>query len=731
MLYNNGNFEVYTTVDGLHKVDLSSISKDNYKNIWIGGKSPNGFVQIYNIEKNNINIFDYGLTEITEFYIGESIAFAAFIDGQDLGLIKWVYSEDEWSYRDIYRNFPFVIESINGLDIIDNTVFLATDYGLLKADVSGNLKDPNSWTLAFSDLSGAVGAMCRFNSGFAFVANENVYRVFYDNINEYEEIDLPIVVNFNDILYDDNNFIWGIDDRNIYSQKIDFEPILTDNNLYTISFDSEENIIVGSELGLIIIDNTTHKKTIYKPNAPVTGKFSSIIVLRDGRLVGASSKGLSIQDFDGWRNILEIKYENTEVVKSSYNYNTFIADTIQYDFGDAVSDLEEGPDGLVYCAIEGTFPVLNNPSRLGGGILIIDVDNPENVTAIDTSILGYYTSGTSTNPYMVVKDIAFDNNGNLWAANAFSTNKNLPIHVRNLNNEWKSYGSSETSVKISQSPSSIVFDNWSRVWMSAFKAEEANMGVYPDGGIFLLKYDGTPVEPVSFTWESIIVNTTVWSLGMGNNDRLYFLTPTGLNYYDINAGSNPVIRENLYTYFPNISFGGGSKIKIDPLGNIWTISPTQGIHVLLENTTYWPDINGLRADNSPLLSDEIYDLDFDYDRKLAYIATSKGVSILRIPFGESYTDYENIKIFPSPFLIPSNQNMIVDGLMYNSSMKVMTLDGLVIRDINSNGLNIDGDQLSWDGKNNRGEYVSSGVYLVSITDNSGNNTFSKITVIKK
>jgi hypothetical protein len=132
-----------------------------------------------------------------------------------------------------------------------------------------------------------------------------------------------------------------------------------------------------------------------------------------------------------------------------------------------------------------------------------------------------------------------------------------------------------------------------------------------------------------------------------------------------------------------------------------------------------------------LLSDEIYDLDFDYQRKLAYIATSKGVSILRIPFGESYTDYENIKIFPSPFLIPSNQNMIVDGLMYNSSMKVMTLDGLVIRDINSNGLNIDGDQLSWDGKNNRGEYVSSGVYLVSITDNSGNNTFSKITVIKK
>ncbi|SUZ95110.1 uncharacterized protein METZ01_LOCUS47964, partial [marine metagenome] len=732
MLYNNGDFEVYTTVDGLHRVDLFSISKDKYRNVWLGGKSPNGFVQIYNIERNNINIFDYGLTEITEFWVGDSIAFAAFIDGQDLGLIKWVYYDNRWSYRDIYRNFPFVMESINGLEIINNTVFLATDNGLLKADILGNLKDPNSWTLVSNDFNDPIDAMCQTNNGFAFTLNENIYKVFYNNgAIQYEQLDIQMPVNFTDMLFDEEEFIWGIHNRNVYSQKNDFVPITTGKTFYTISSDNQGNIIIGSELGLIVIDKITHEKNVYTPNSPATGKFSALKVLSDGRLVGASSKGLSIKDFDGWRNVLEIKYENTEVVKSNYNYNTFIADTIKYDFGDAVTDLEEGPDGLVYCAIEGTFPVLNNPERIGGGIIIIDIDNPENVTVIDTSILGYYSSGTSNNAYMVVKDIEFDNDGNLWVANTYVTNKNLPVHVRNLNNEWRSYGSSETSVKISQSPISIEFDRWSRVWMSAFKAEEANMGIYPDGGIFLLEYDGGAVQPTSFTWESIIYNTTVWSLGMGNNDRLYYLTPTGLNYYDISASSSPVIRENLYSYFPNISFGGGSEIKIDPLGNIWTISPTQGVHVLLENTTYWPDINGLRADNSPLLSDEVYDLDFDYDRKLAYIATSKGVSIVRIPFGDSYNDYNNLKIFPSPFFIPSNQQMTVDGLMYNSSMKIMTLDGLVIRDINSNGISVDGDQLTWDGKNNSGQYVSSGVYLLSITNNSGNNTFSKITVIKK
>ena len=732
LLYHNSTFEVLTTVNGLYGIDLLSISKDSYNNIWIGGKSPFGFVQIYDNEKNSIDVFDYGLTEITKFFIGDSIALASFVDGQDLGLIKWIYSNYQWSYRDIYRNFPFLIESINGVEILNQHIFLGTDNGLLVGYLGENLKDPNNWELVSNDYSSPIDAMRSTENGFTFISNQTIYSVIdYNDTFQYEQLEVQIPVEFSDFLIDEEDFICGIHNKKVYSQRNNFNPISTGKILYDIALDSQGNLIIGSDLGLIEINRNSYEKKIQIPNSPATGKFSAIKVLKDGRFVGASSKGLSIKDFDGWRNILEIKNENSNIINLSYDFNSFISDTIAYDFGDAVADIEEGPDGLVYCAIEGTFPVLNNPTRTGGGIIIIDIDNPDNVTVIDTSILGYYTSGSSNNPYMVVKDIEFDANGNLWVANTYVTNKNLPIHVRNTNNEWKSYGSAETSVRISQSPISITFDSWSRVWVSAFKAEEANLGIYPDGGIFLLDYNGSPTQPLSFNWRSIIYNTTVWSLGMGYNNRIYYLTPTGLNYYDIDAGPDPIIRENLYSYFPNISFGGGSEIKVDPLGNIWTISPTQGVHILLENTTYWPDINGLRKSNSPLLSDEVYDLDFDYQRKLAYIATSKGVSILRIPFGDSYSDYNDLKIFPSPFLIPAHEKMIVDGLMYNSSMKIMTLDGLVIRDINSSGISVDGDQLFWDGKNNNGEYVASGVYLLAITNNSGKNTFSKITVIKK
>ena len=105
--------------------------------------------------------------------------------------------------------------------------------------------------------------------------------------------------------------------------------------------------------------------------------------------------------------------------------------------------------------------------------------------------------------------------------------------------------------------------------------------------------------------------------------------------------------------------------------------------------------------------------------------------MLRIPFGVPKTSYKNIKVFPSPFYIPSDKPMKVDGLLYGSSMMVATLDGKIVRHIRSQGLEIDGDQLSWDGRDRKGDYVSTGVYLLLIYNDDGTRTEEKITVIKE
>ena len=729
---DDNKYYVHTTLDGIEGVDLSVITVDFESNLWIGGTSPFGFLQIYDAsKKQSIATFDFGLSEILDIQFINESCWVLYRSGQEYGLMKFVYN-DKWEYRDSYRNYPTSAGQINCFAISDSIVYLGMTNGLYSGNMTSNLKNPDNWIVEITDINFKVTSIQLVDEVLSFTTNDKIY--------DYEILsgDLTEKENNADFEMLDNIFIhsmgnWFTDGYKIYFENESENRLITDKYQVSNFTFQNEQLFACSKEGLIIIEenNSDFKVERLIPNTPSTGNFSAIEVLSDGRLVGGSGNGLSIYNGIGWRNILEIKTNGSLSISDNSDFNYFIADTVGYDFGEYIADIEQGPDGLVYCAIRGSRVYSSNPPRWSGGVIIIDVDNPNNITTIDTTFLSYHTSSNNSIPYQVTVDIEFDDEGNLWIVNPYCINGNNPIHVRSLNGTWKHFGSSETSTKISQSPSSIVFDTWGRSWVSAFQAEEANLGIYPNGGISVLTYEGSAHEPVGFFWNIINYSGTVWSLGVGSNNRLYYLTPSGLNYYDIENNYDPVIRENLYSYFPNISFGNGSGISIDSHGNIWTFSPNQGVHVLLENTAYWPDINGFRTSNSPILSDEVRDIDFDNSRNLAYIATSKGVNVLKIPFGNPKIDYTNVKIFPSPFHIPSQKPLKVNGLIYESSMMITTLDGKLVRHIRSSGIEIDGDQLSWDGRDSNGDYVSTGVYLLLIYSKDGSRYEEKVTVIKK
>ena len=71
----------------------------------------------------------------------------------------------------------------------------------------------------------------------------------------------------------------------------------------------------------------------------------------------------------------------------------------------------------------------------------------------------------------------------------------------------------------------------------------------------------------------------------------------------------------------------------------------------------------------------------------------------------------------------------VDGLPYETNMIVMTLDGKVIKKIENKGLSIDGDQLSWDGRDDKGQIVTTGVYIYFIETN-GLSSMKKMIFLK-
>ncbi len=257
----------------------------------------------------------------------------------------------------------------------------------------------------------------------------------------------------------------------------------------------------------------------------------------------------------------------------------------------------------------------------------------------------------------------------------------------------------------------------------------------------MYKYTGDVMNPDKEIWieEDIdpgITTRIPFDINVSPRNRLWILTSIGLIHKDLQVSeTNPVIstgplgsQSNLYPYFPSIPFNDYSRIRFDPRDNVWVTTRSSGVYVLTEDGDYWPSINGLNISNSNLLSNHVNDISFDSKQGLAYIATDKGVSIVRIPFADKKKSYKSVEIFPSPFIIPNMKPLTINGLKDDSSIKIMSLNGLVFRSINKS--DIKGYQAFWDGRDDEGNLVGSGIYLIAIYSNKA-SLIEKVAVIRE
>ena len=88
-------------------------------------------------------------------------------------------------------------------------------------------------------------------------------------------------------------------------------------------------------------------------------------------------------------------------------------------------------------------------------------------------------------------------------------------------------------------------------------------------------------------------------------------------------------------------------------------------------------------------------------------------------FTESFISSYFLSIYP----------LIINGVPEQSSIQIMTLNGTIVKTIDSNEIN--GYQASWSGVDMNGRYVGSGIYLVLIISKKHKiNIMKKLAVIK-
>jgi flagellar hook assembly protein FlgD len=116
----------------------------------------------------------------------------------------------------------------------------------------------------------------------------------------------------------------------------------------------------------------------------------------------------------------------------------------------------------------------------------------------------------------------------------------------------------------------------------------------------------------------------------------------------------------------------------------------------------------------------------------ALFATEDGLSIYRGTFAQIRTDYTQVSGGPNPFIVgESNQIFTFTNLKINSTIKIYSISGILIRELSADAGHVDGSRAIWDGRDMSGQVVSTGIYLFAAYDQDGESTAGKIAVIRK
>ena len=118
--------------------------------------------------------------------------------------------------------------------------------------------------------------------------------------------------------------------------------------------------------------------------------------------------------------------------------------------------------------------------------------------------------------------------------------------------------------------------------------------------------------------------------------------------------------------------------------------------------------------NSPLLSSEVKKIAIDGRTGEVYFATFKGICSFMSTATEANENNMGLLIFPNPVPPGFNGTIAVRGVRENAIVKITELDGRLVYQTRALG-----GQAIWDGKDYRGRKISSGVYLVLVSDETG------------
>lgn len=678
---NTANFEKLTNTEGLDANTITAIGNDLRGRIWLG--IDGGLINIYDPASETFSrVDDYRGFQIYAFLAQNDSMFVGLNVGVSLYLIS--RREVKETYKSL-GNLPVQIAA-KDLFIRGRELWVATANGIAKTSLDfANLSAPQSWTNYFvanglpsSDIRAFAA---RPSELFVGTANGVAKWTGTTWTNITGDIGSGAILQ---LATSSDGTLYAATPIGVYRMSSNglWSVVATTRNFISgVLVDAVDKVWAATQdVGLLEYQSTDNSWIEREPDGPASNNFSSLAVDENGYLWCTSTeRGISIFDGQRWRNYDE-------------------------------------RDGGLWPDYRSVFIDPVRPGRRwfgtwGRGVVLAtgDLDNLQ-FTKYDTAN-GFLANAQGTPlDYVVVTFVKQDKLGTLWIANYIPTNAS-PIAFLDVNGQFGHFSTNEGLRSINVTV--IEIDRFNRVWVGS---DNSGVSVIDHNDTLFDKSDDRPGQGLGR--EDGLAGVRITSLAEDHDGIMWIGTDLGLNSW------LPRDQDDVSSHFGLIS-DDIRVVRVDPQNNKW-IGTSAGISVLsgTDNVT----LTDYTTQNSPLVSNSITSFAFNPNTGEIYIGTTNGLSLFRSPFTAPRPDFSELKGYPNPLLLNGDGgSFVITNLTKNALVKIYNEVGVLVRSFSQ--ADIPGGHAVWDGKDDDGNIVGSGIYLFVAYNEEGQSAVGKVAVI--
>lgn len=346
----------------------------------------------------------------------------------------------------------------------------------------------------------------------------------------------------------------------------------------------------------------------------------------------------------------------------------------------------------------------------------------------NSTVSGRYDQKNKEN--QLICSMTFDNEKNLWAMNGWN---NVPIICRKADGTWTEYphennridnlyGVDLQSIFVSPTNGYMWFTNNCAKNSAIFRYDYKN-DILEDCKEFY-NQDGTKLA-ISFAY--YLKEDKKGNIWVATDVGPMQITRESINKGEFTFTQHKVPRNDGTNYADYLLNNVSCRcIAIDGANRKWIGTTGTGVFLISDDNNTQEE--HFTAENSPLLSNHVYDIAIDPNTGIVYFATDKGLCSYQAEnttTNEDMTD-ANVSVYPNP-VTPEYTGMInITGLSMNSDVKIVSSAGALVNEGTSRG-----GSYSWNGCDMDGEKVASGVYMIQVAKEDGSKGIvAKVAIIR-